>query len=275
MSRIVLQKRTPLLFVAIASVVIGVVINLTINTPSPTWGVSHSPTRQGLFYMNAILLYAIPGLVAISFFSKKPEWLAPPGKYVPEGKYFITSPYFLSASAIIAAVGTVAGLPGPLNIDTVALVTAFAAVYFGPFVAFLGTSVAFILRYALGLTPWVATPNIVVAYAIMDGGIWAISAGLFWYVVRGRQWSLPVKNILTIVMAFVFMAVHFSGWVITNYFTNNPWEAALANMAWAISPAGFVISSFVAQFLGTLIGSFYYDSRLAYAAAGRATAPAA
>ncbi|MDW8062851.1 MAG: hypothetical protein RMI43_01620 [Candidatus Caldarchaeum sp.] len=270
MSKIILMKKTSLLAVAVASAVVGIVINLAINTPSAVWGVSNSPTRQALFYMNAILIYVIPGLVAIAFFSGKPEWLAPPGRYVPEGKYFVSSPYFLSASAIIAAVATVAGLPGPLNIDTVALVTAFAAVYFGPFVAFLGTSVAFILRYALGLTPWVATPNIVVAYALMDGGIWAISAGLFWFVVRGRQWSLPIKNILTIVMAFVFMAVHFSGWVITNYFTNNPYEAALANMAWAISPAGFVISSFVAQFLGTLIGSFYYDSRLAYATAGKA-----
>lgn len=267
-------KSPTLVLVAIASVVVGIVINFVINTPSATWGVSNSPARQGLFYMNAILIYTIPGLVAISLFSRRSEWLAPPGRYVPEGKYSVSSPYFLSASAIIAAVATVAGLPGPLNIDTVALVTAFAAVYFGPFTAFLGTTVAFILRYALGLTPWVATPNIVVAYALMDGGIWAVSSVLFWYVVRGRRWSLGVKNILTILMAFVFMAIHFSGWVITNYFTNNPWDAAIANMAWAISPAGFVISSFVAQFLGTLIGSFYYDSRISYALARKtATAP--
>lgn len=256
---------------ALTSVIIGILINFAINTPSPAWGVSNSPIRQALFYMNAILIYTIPGFVAIALFSTKKEWLAPPGKYVPEGRYSVSSPYFLSASAIIAAVATVAGLPGPINIDTVALVTAFAAVYFGPFTAFLGTAVAFILRYSLGLAPWVATPNIVVAYALMDGGIWATSSIIFWYVIRGRPLRAGVRNILTIVMAFVFMGIHFSGWVITNYFTNNPYEAALANMAWAVSPAGFVISSFVAQFIGTLIGSFYYDSRIAYAAAGRTT----
>ncbi|MEM4408478.1 MAG: hypothetical protein QXI19_07020, partial [Candidatus Caldarchaeum sp.] len=128
------------------------------------------------------------------------------------------------------------------------------------------------LRYALGLAPWVATPNIVVAYALMDGGIWAISSIIFWYVVRSRPLGATARNLLTVLMAFVFMGVHFSGWVITNYFTNNPFEAALANVAWAISPAGFVISSFVAQFIGTLIGSFYYESRLVQAAGKPAVA---
>ena len=251
--------------VAVVSVIIGALINFAIDTPSAAWGASNSPARQGLFYMNAILIYVIPAIMGMLMFAKRREWLAQPGKYVETGRYSLFSPYALTASAVVAAVAVVAGLPGPINIDTVALVTAFAAVFFGPAVAFLATFVAFILRYLLGLAPWVATPNITVAYALMDGGIWAVSATLFWFIIRGFNLKGSVKTVATMIMAFVFMGIHFSGWVIVNYFTNNPLPAALGNMAWAIGPTGFVISSFVAQFMGTLIGAFYYDSRLVQA----------
>ncbi len=249
--------------IAIASVIIGIALFIVLWPPSERWGPSNSPARQGLYYLYVFLIYVIPGAMAIKLFGQRPEWLAPPGRYVEGAKYSVFSPYALAASAIVAAVATVAGIPGPINIDTVAMVTAFAAAYFGPAVAFLGTSVAFILRYLLGLAPWVATPNIVVAYALMDGGIWAINSYLFWSVVRGRKLKGGVKTVMTLVMAFVGVGVHFFGWCILNYFTNNPYAAAVGSLMWAIGPTGFVISSIVAQIIGWLIGAFYYDSRAA------------
>ena len=248
---------------AVISAVIGIILFIVLYPPSERWGPSNSPTRQGLFYLYVLLIYVIPGLMFIKLFGTKPEWLAPPGRYVKGAKYSIYSPYALAASAIVAAVATIAGIPGPINIDTVAMVTAFAAAYFGPPVAFLGTAVAFILRYLLGLAPWVATPNILIAYALMDGGIWAINSYLFWSIVRGRGLKGGIKTIMTLVMAAVGIAVHFSGWCIINYFTNNPYAAAVGNLLWAIGPTGFVISSIAAQIIGWLIGAFYYDSRVA------------
>lgn len=257
------KKGLSLGLIALASAIIGLILWVVLWPPSEGWGPSNSPARQGLYYLFVILIYVIPGVAVIKLFGRRPEWLAPPGRYVEGAKYSIFSPYALAASAIVAAVATIAGIPGPINIDTVAMVTAFTSAYFGPAVAFLGTAVAFILRYLLGLAPWVATPNIVLAYALMDGGIWAINAYLFWWVVRGRGLKGGVKTLATIVMAIVGMGVHQFGWCILNYFTNNPWEAALGSLLWAIGPTGWVISSLVAQMIGWLIGAFYYDARAA------------
>ena len=253
---------TSLVVMMILSVVLGLIIFAYIVASPEVFGVSNSPIRQVAFYVTAGLIYGIPGLICIRLFSRKPEWIAPPGKYTPEAKYSVFSPYALAASAVVAAAGVVAGFPGPINIDIVAMVTAFSAVYFGPAVSFLGTFVAFILRYLIGLTPWVATPNILIAYAILDGGVWSVNSLIFWYVIRGFKLKGNVKSVATVLMAFVFMAIHFFGWCGVNYFTNNPFEAAVANLMCAIGPTGFVMSSWAAQMVGTLIGAFYYDSRL-------------
>jgi hypothetical protein len=247
--------------VAVASAVIALLINLAINTPSAVWGASQSPIRQGLFLMNVLLIFDIPAFLGILMFKQHNEWLAQPGKYVESVKYALLSPYTLTASAVIAAVAVVAGIPGPLNIDTVALVTAFAAVFFGPVVAFLGAFVGFILRYVLGLAPFVPTPTVMFLDALMDGGIWAVNATIFWFVIRGLKGT--AKTVMTIVMAFVFMAVHFVGWGIAYYFTLNPYPAAVADFLFAVTPpTGFFVSSWVAQFFGTLVAAFYYDTRL-------------
>jgi len=246
---------------AVASAVIGLLINIAINTPSSAWGASDSPVRQGLFLMNVLLIFDIPAVLGILMFKNHSEWLAQPGKYVESVKYSLLSPYTLTASAVIAAVAVVAGIPGPLNIDTVALVTAFAAVFFGPVVAFVGAFVGFILRYMLGLAPFVPAPTVMFLDALMDGGIWAVNATIFWFVIRGLKGTM--KSVMTIVMAFVFMAIHFLGWGIAYYFTLNPYPAAVADFLFAITPpTGFFISSWVAQFFGTLVAAFYYDTRL-------------
>jgi hypothetical protein len=254
--------------VALASAVIGLLINLAINTPSAAWGASQSPIRQGLFYMNVILIFDIPAIMGILMFKGHPEWLAQPGKFVEGVKYSLLSPYALTGSAVIAAVAVVAGIPGPLNIDTVALVTAFAAVFFGPVVAFLGAFVGFILRYVLGLAPFVPNPTVMFGDALMDGGIWAVNATIFWFVIRGLKGTF--KTVMTIVMAFVFMAIHFVGWGIVYYFTLNPYPAAVADFLFAVTPpTGFFVSSWVAQFFGVLVAAFYYDSRFLSATAAK------
>jgi hypothetical protein len=254
-------KSSLLLGIALASALIGVALFFALNTPSDAWGASNSPARQGLLYLYAILIFDIPALTGIYLFSKKREWLAPPGRYVAgEKKYSILSPYFLAACAVMAAVETVIGVAGIANVDIVAIICAFASVFFGPLVAFVAPFIAYILRWMLGFAPWITVPVIVPGQALIDGGIWSINAIIFWVVVRRLRGN--TKTIATILFIPIFILVHATGWLWLNYFTLNPYAAAIGNVLYAIGPTGFYLSSILAIIFGVLIGQFYYDSRI-------------
>ena len=262
------MKMSLLVAIAAISAVIGVVLFFALNTMSDVWGASNSPVRQGLLYTYAVLIFDIPAIVGIYMFSKKPEWLAPPGRYVPgEKKYSILSPYFLAACAVMAAVETVIGVSGIANVDLVAIICAFAAVFFGPLVAFVAPFIAYILRWMLGFAPWITIPAIVPAQGLIDAGVWSINAIIFWFVVRRLRGN--VRTIVTFLFIPIFILVHAAGWLWLNYFTLNPYAAAIANVLYAIGPTGFYLSSILAIIFGVLVGQFYYESRIMSAEVAR------
>ena len=267
-------KSSLVVAVAIASAIIGVVIFFALNIPSNVWGATNSPARQGLLYLEALLVFDIPAVMGIYLFSKKIEWLAPPGRYVAgEKKYSILSPYFLAACAVMAAVETVIGVSGIANVDLVAIICAFAAVFFGPLVGFVAPFVAYILRWMLGFAPWITIPAIVPGQALIDAGVWSINAILFWTVVRRLKGN--TKTIATFLFIPVFIAVHATGWLWLNYFTLNPYAAGVASVLYAIGPTGFYLSTILAVIFGVLIGQFYYDSRIMAAEVAKTRAKAA
>jgi len=248
----------------IASFVVALIIMLIAQPWTPALGPSWSPQRIALNYVCTIIGYTIPAIIGCYLFAQKPEWLAPPGRYVAGYKYKPLSTYTLTAAAIVAAVYAVAGLPTGVNIDLPALVAGFGATYFGPIVMMLAFFFGFFVRWAIGGAPWLPVPIIGPSVALLDASIWAINGYLFWSVIRSpfyEKASKGVRTALSVLIVLVMIAIWNFGFIIWYAFIGNPLEAFLGYAVFAYStwiPTGM---AFIV--LGSIIGHSTYMARVA------------
>ncbi len=247
----------------VVSFVVATLIMIAMKPWTPDLGASWSPQRIALNYVCVIIGYTIPALISVYLFSQKPEWIAPPGRYIPEHKYKTFSTYTLTAAAIVAAVYAVSGLPTGVNIDLPALIAGFGAVYFGPVVMLIAFFFGFFVRWAIGGAPWLPVPVLAASVALLDASIWAINGYIFWSLIRGKLYekaSKTMRTILFIISIIIMIAVWNFGFIIWYAFIGNPLEAFLGYAAFAYStwiPTGM---AFIV--LGALIGHSTYTARV-------------
>jgi len=253
------------LMISVASVVVGLIVILIAQPWTEMLGPPISPARIGLAYAAAILIYFIPAIICVLRFIQVPEWLAPPGKYSPEAKYEPLSAYTLIATAIAAAIYAVGGLPTGVNIDLPALITAFVAVYFGPLVSLIAWFIGFFIRWAIGGAPWLAAPILAPLIAIIDSGVWAVNAYIFWYVMRSGRFKITGANryVYLVVLIIVMIFIHLCGWLVVYALCMNPWEAYVGYVSFALST--WYPTTIVFIIIGAIIGETAYESRAALA----------
>ncbi|MGQ4833663.1 MAG: hypothetical protein ACP6IS_07195 [Candidatus Asgardarchaeia archaeon] len=254
--------------ISAVSFIIGVIAILIGQPWTEALGASYSPARIGLAYVAAILIYFIPAIILTMLFVQKPEWLAPPGRYSPETKYEILSPYVLVATAIAAAIYAVGGLPTGVNIDLPALITAFTAVYFGPLVSLLAFFIGFLVRWLIGGATWLPSPILVPFVAILDSGVWAVNAYIYWAIMRSGRFKITGANRYgyLVFLIIIMILVHLFGWLFVYAFTMNPWAAYIGYISFAF--ASWYPTTIVFIIIGAIIGETVYESRVALAKAG-------
>lgn len=243
------------------------IVALLILAVSAPWGPGLGPSwsmgRIGLNYAVVIVGYVLPGLIACYLWSRKAEWVAPPGRYAPGVTYKPLSTYALTAAGIVAAVYAVSGLPTGVNIDLPALIAAFGAVYFGPVVMFPAFFLGFFVRWAIGGAPWLPVPILAPSVALLDAAIWVIGAYIFWSLMRTVRYEKATGGMKTayyILALLSMIAVWNFGFIIWYAFAGNPLSAFLAYATFAYST--WIPTGIAFIFLGTIIGHSTYTARV-------------
>ena len=242
--------------------IVALIILVALTPWGPELGPSWSMGRIGLNYAVVIVGYTIPAFIAMYLWSRKPEWVAPPGRYVPGVTYKALSTYALTAAGIVGAVYAVSGLPTGVNIDLPALIAAFGAVYFGPVVMFPAFFLGFFVRWAIGGAPWLPVPIMAASVALLDASIWVLGAYVFWNLIRTVRYEKATGGMRTAyyILALVSMIVIWNfGFVIWYAFVGNPLPAFLGYATFAYST--WIPTGIVFIFLGTIIGHSTYAAR--------------
>jgi hypothetical protein len=260
-------KKLPTRTLQLAMVGLFIVAVLIMAAMAP-WGEglgpSYSPGRIGLTYVVVIVGYLLPGLIAIYLFSKKPEWVAPPGRYVAGTTYKLYSTYALTGAAILGAVYAVSGLPTGVNIDLPALIAGFGATYFGPHVMLPAFFLGFFVRWAIGGAAWLPVPLLGPAVALLDSTIWVIGAYIFWSLTRTPRYEKATGGTRAayFLLALISMIVVWNfGFIVWYAFVGNPLPAFIAYATFAYST--WIPTGVVFIILGTIIGHSTYTARAA------------
>lgn len=202
--------------------------------PTSILGVANSPGRIAYWYQYVLLIEVPLSILFIYWFTRDESHRAPPGRYVPGKHYPIFNTYNLSAMGIVAALYAVLGLVTVSNVDVVAMVTAFAAAFFGPLVAFVGVLIGAYIRFGIGgLANIVTNPAALPAFAFSDASRWAIGGYIIWRLVRVQREN--VMGIATWVAVIPLIILVHAGSIIFSFFALNP----LGSFIGSISFMGF------------------------------------
>jgi hypothetical protein len=155
-------------------------------------GPAESPARVAAYYLFVLGWEAPMQANCLYWFSRRQEWIAPPGKYVKGRTYKPIALWTLAAGAIMAGlyamfalVGSSIPIPGG-TLDLAATATSLTSVYFGPIVSFISITLGAVLRFLVtGRTPGV--PAMMPAFAIADAYRWVVGGYIFWRLVRTKK----------------------------------------------------------------------------------------
>jgi len=227
---------------------------------SPKWGYVGSPARLAWEYAYTIGACLPWGLYWMYKFSRHPEWLTPPGRYVKGAKVKVLSPYTITSIAIFGAIFCVAGLGDLIRVDLQALSVAAASAYFGSIVAFCGLWIGQIIARTW-FVPWVAGGAAgfldIAGWTTMDASIWAYSGYIFFRFYHGKPEWPRWKRLLVVML--LTEPVHQLWWFFRYWFVA-PYEAAIAGIIadwttyWNIS--------WILVLIGYIIGASAYEARV-------------
>jgi hypothetical protein len=232
---------------AIAGAIIGILLMFRIKPWTPELGVTFSPIRQVYDMVWCLLVFPPLGFYCLYWWSKHPEWLAPRGRYSPGVKYSMVSPYTIVAAAVFAALGVAAGTTTFAGLDLAMLVWAMAMVLFGPFVGYVASGIAYILRMLLGLLPFPVGP-VTVGHFFWETFTFAFGGAFyFWLIERTgkrniQRWVTWVVA-LNLVHGFSFLSAFF--WAM-------PADAYIPFFIWAWT--GYRPGAVIATVIGLIIG---------------------
>jgi hypothetical protein len=197
--------------------------------PTSILGVAGSPGRI-VYWYQYVLLIEVPLSVLFIYWFTREEWhRSPPGSYVPGKHYAIFNTYNLSAMGTIAALYAVLGLVTVSNVDVVAMVTAFAAAFFGPLIAFVGVFIGAFIRFGIGgLSNIVTNPASLPAFAFSDASRWAIGGFIIWRLVRVQREN--AMGLITWVAVLPLIILVHAGSIIFSFFALNPLGPFLGNL---------------------------------------------
>ena len=255
----VIQKRGIqgiLLLLIPIGIIIGAIAMFVFQPWTSLLGFSFSTERLIAAYI-IYHSFIIPGaLYFVAWQLRSPQWLAPVGKYTEGQKVNPLSPYHLVAMGVMAALFAATGfVSGLFNIDLASFTAAFTAIYFGPWVTFVALIAGNIVRMFSGTAYWL-NPTNVLLNGVVDAGVWAISGGLYWWLIREKR---LIKNRWVGLAVFypVFQLLHAFMWIFLFQFVNNPIEGAIAGMiatlgSWYPNGMAFTI-------IGLFVGQTLYD----------------
>jgi hypothetical protein len=202
--------------------------------PTDILGVAGSPGRVAYWYIYVLLIEVPLSVLFIYWFTRDESHRAPPGRYVPGKHYGVFSTYNLAAMGVIAALYAVLGLVTVSNVDVVAVVTAFAASFFGPLIPFVGIFVGAFIRFGIGgLSNIVTNPAALPAFAFSDASRWAINGYIIWRLVRVQKEN--AMGIATWIAVIPLIILVHAGSIIFSFFALNP----LGSFIGSISFMGF------------------------------------
>jgi hypothetical protein len=199
--------------------VVTVYIIFGLNVFSPSWGFPLSPSRFGLLDIVGLAFTTPFAVLFIADQLRRPDWLAPRGRYV-EGRHYSAFPprryiEIAFAAALILAFNNIT-LPFP-GVSLVVIGLLFAASFFGPLTVYLSVLVSHIFGVILGL-PSDASLGILGSLGIilLDGPIYAFAAWYFFkYVMPPGKPVVSVRRVAQYVPWFLsWNLLHLLFWTI-------------------------------------------------------------
>jgi hypothetical protein len=206
-----------------AWIAVGAVVTLyvvfVLNVFSSSWGVPLGPSRLALLLIVGVAFTTPFAVLFISDQLRRPDWLAPRGRFVEGRKYSAFPPRryieIAFAAALILAFNNIT-LPFP-GVSLVVIGLLFAASFFGPLTVYLSVWVAHLFGFVLGL-PSDAGLGILgsLGTILLDGPIYAFAAWYFFkYVMPPRKIEITVKRLAQFVPWFAsWNALHFLFWTL-------------------------------------------------------------
>jgi len=254
------------IIVPIIGWIIGIIALLISKPWTPALGPSYSPARMGI-----VAIFSVTACLSFAWYwcakwATRPEWVAPPGRYVPGAKPKVWSTYTYAGIGIVAALFIAASAAGaPMKVDLAGLVVAACAPYFGPVITAIGMYIGEVLAYgplALSVAWGVSPSPEALAYAILDASIWAYAGYVIFWIRDTRIYKK--SSLLGILAAMALIEpVHYGFWYIY-YFIDNPWEAFVP-LAW-VNLVTWVAWAPILVFIGMTAGDSLYRSRILAAA---------
>jgi hypothetical protein len=239
-------KRTErnLFYAMIAGILIWAVAFLVAQPWGAKLGVSGAPGRVLLLWVWAFAAAFPFALYWMYKFSRHPEWNVMPGRWMEGMKVKVGSPYTYVAIGVVGALFAVAALSEGIRLDFQAMVIAGSAALFGSIISFFGLLVGQVLGRLFIHPFWVSGGASVflniLPYSVFDAAIWAYAGYCFFKFVHFRPSN---KSVLAgFLTAWILSEpIHQIGWLVGDYITGNPWEAAAANIArdWVLPQLGF------------------------------------
>ena len=215
-----------LILVGLAIFVIAAIV---MNPLGEGLGVSESPGRIALLYIFAIAFCLPFAAYFMYLFTRRPDWLAQPGRYIEGMKVAVFSPYALVAMGIVGALFAAAGLGDLGGIDVQAMVIAASAALFGSVISFFGLFVGQIIARIFINPVWsggTSTAAVtLLPYTLIDASIWAYAGYMYFRIVHDRKGSF----IGAFLIAWIATEpIHQLWWFFTYWIMNTREAATLA-----------------------------------------------
>ncbi|RLG43792.1 MAG: hypothetical protein DRN81_05840 [Thermoproteota archaeon] len=227
-----------------AGIVINFLAMLYYKPWGPKLGVAESPLRIWRYLLFSFWVCKLP-IVVLGFMVtiERPDWLAPPGKYVPGREYKVWSTYRLAAIALMAALFTACSVVSYTFFDLRAAPAAISCILFDPIVGFFTIGIGDILGsllFAIG-NPLIWTAG----DAWWDGGTW-IWLGIFykWFAESKYGKSIVARSVFWVVVYVIWRTIYMYDWLIWWY----PIPALWSMTTWFFTV--FLPSGITASLLG-------------------------
>lgn len=179
----------------IVGAVLTVYMYLIMDVTGPKWGPVWGPKRLMIMWIPAIFVALPMAYLLIAEQASRPEMLAPLGRYMEGIEYKLLYPRryveIAIGGAAIAAFDAIA-LPF-IGVSLCCIGLIFIANYFGPFVIFCATILAWVIEvtFGFGLTAG-SGPLFIAVRGLNDGSIYALAGFLFWRfilpeIIKGKK----------------------------------------------------------------------------------------